>query len=93
MTSNKAEAPCLSEKETEALEKILRMIVPSRIEVKASDVLEGYSKERTIKRILEEAKASPMASIQLRNIYSILREVYREPELLKLQPIALKVSD
>jgi len=86
MTS-KPEASCLSEKETEALEKILRMIVPSRIEVKASDVLEGYSKERMIRRILEEAKASPMASIQLRNIYTVLRQIYREPELIKVEVV------
>lgn len=92
MIAQNAQPSNLSEKEVEALEKILRMIVPSRIEVKVSDVIEGYSKEKTVKGILEEAKASPMTSIQLRNIYSILRKIYKEPELPKLsfQPIILK---
>jgi len=63
----------LDEKEIKALDKILDMLMPSSISGFFSIF---YNKELVKKALIGEASRDPLMSIKIRNIFTILRQIF-----------------
>ena len=65
----------LSEKELHALDRILDMLLPQSIpELGFFNAF--YSKEGTKKKLIEEAVKDPLTSIKIRNVFTILKQIF-----------------
>jgi len=72
----------LMEREKEALREILEFLVPEKINISWNDIVKGYSKERTIERIMKGAEENPqMTSLRMRTIYTMLKRCYETPKV------------
>lgn len=70
----------LLEREKKALREILEFLVPDKISISWQDVVKGYSKERTIERIMKGAEDSPLlTSLRMRTIYTMFKRCYELP--------------
>ena len=70
----------LLEREKDALREIMEFLVPEKINISLSDIRKGYSKERTIERIMKGAEDDPqMTSLRMRTIYAMLKRCYETP--------------
>ena len=63
----------LNEKETQALDRILDMLMPSSISGFFSIF---YNKEAVKKALIEGAAKDPLMSIKIRNIFTILKQIF-----------------
>ena len=67
----------LLERERKALREILEFLVPEQISISWDDITKGYSKQRTIERIMKAAENnSIMTSLRLRTVYIMLNRCY-----------------
>jgi len=63
----------LDEKEIKALDRILDMLMPSSISGFFSIF---YNKEAVKKALIEGAAKDPLMSIKIRNIFTILKQIF-----------------
>ena len=69
----------LNEKETQALDKILDMLMPSSISGTQAGFLNlFYNKEAVKKALIEGAAKDPLMSIKIRNIFTILKQIFQD---------------
>jgi len=65
----------LDEKEIKALDRILDMLLPQSIP-QLGFLGVFYSKEIAKKKIMEEALKDPLTSIKIRNVFTILKQIF-----------------
>ena len=73
------------EREKDALREILVFLVPEKIKISWEDIVKGYSKERTIERIMKGAENDPqMTSLRLRTVFTMLKRCYETPPKIEV---------